>query len=118
MGKMCSNTCIFAVREEVCGFNVYTVFESFNNNCSICSTLLSIPLAGNFQGRNIWSILRFCGYSPVFRAKFGGMVFFGAAKANSPQKFSPQNCVFHQFAKVISRESFPLYGIASSEDGQ
>ena len=88
---MCSNTCIFAAREEVCGFNVYTVF---NNNCIICSTLLSIPLAGNFQGRKIWSVLRFCGYSPVFRVKFGGMVFFGAAKANNPRKFSPQKIVF------------------------
>ena len=29
----------------------------------------------------------------------------------NPRKFSPQNIIFHEFVKVFSLESFPLYGI-------
>jgi len=46
-------------------------------------------IAGNFRGRKLSWISRFCGYS---------------------RKFSPRKLYFHQFAKVFSLESFPLYG--------
>ena len=46
----------------------------------------------------------------VFSTKLGGMVSFGTAKVSNPRKFS---LYFHQFAKVFSRESFPLYGITA-----
>ena len=36
---------------------------------------------------------------------------FGTAKAGNLRKFSPQKLYFHQFAKVFSLESLPLYGI-------
>ena len=39
-----------------------------------------------------------------------GVASFGAGKASNPQKFSPRKSYFHQFAKVFSLESFPLYG--------
>ena len=46
----------------------------------------------------------------VFSAKFGRVVSFCTTKASTPQKFSPRKSCFHQFAKVFSLESFPLYG--------
>jgi len=30
--------------------------------------------------------------------------------------FSTENCIFHQFVKVFSLESFPLYGIKFVQD--
>ena len=41
-----------------------------------------------------------------------GMVSIGVAKASNPrQSFLCKNCIVHQFAKVFSLKSFPLYGI-------
>ena len=45
----------------------------------------------------------------VFSVNFWGIVSFGAAKASNPRK-SP----FHQFAKVSSLKSSPLYSILVS----
>ena len=36
----------------------------------------------------------------VFSAKFGGVAFFGAAKANICENFFHENRIFYQFAKV------------------
>ena len=51
-----------------------------------------------------------CQCAKVFSMKFGGVVFFGTAKASNPQKFSRRKSIFHQSVKVFSLESFPLYG--------
>ena len=45
-----------------------------------------------------------------FLREIWGVVSFGSAKASNLQKFSLQKSYFHQFAKVFSLESFPLYG--------
>ena len=44
----------------------------------------------------------------VFSAKFGNEMFFGTAKLSNLQ-FSLRKCIFHQFVKVLSLESFLLY---------
>ena len=36
---------------------------------------------------------------------------FGAKRASTPRKVFSENHVFHQFAKVFSLKSFPLYSI-------
>ena len=51
-------------------------------------------------------------FTKVFYAKFGGVVSFGAAQQAFRESFLHENCLFHQFAKVFSLESFPLYSIA------
>ena len=47
----------------------------------------------------------------VFSAKFVAMVFFIMAKASNLRTLSLRKSYFHQFAKVLFLESFPLYGI-------
>ena len=46
-----------------------------------------------------------------FLHKIWGVASFGMAKASNPRKFSPRKSYFHQFAKVFSLTSFPLYGM-------
>ena len=49
----------------------------------------------------------------VFFVNFWGMVSFGMAKVSNPRKFFLRKSYFHQFMKVLSLESFPLYGWGS-----
>ena len=65
-------------------------------------------IAGNFQGRKL--ISQFCGYlrkfSPRHLEAWHPLVQQkGAIRAS----FLQENRIFHQFAKVFSIESFPLY---------
>jgi len=46
----------------------------------------------------------------VFSMIFGGVASFGAAKVTIHESFLRKNRIFHQFAKVFSLKSFPLYG--------
>ena len=46
-----------------------------------------------------------------FLCEIWGVASFGTAKTSNPRKFSPRKLYFHQFAKVFSLKSFPLYGI-------
>ena len=63
-------------------------------------------IAGNFRGRKLLQILRFCGY---LLCKIGGMASFSTAKSKQSLKvFFTKNHIFPQFAKVFSFESFPL----------
>ena len=50
-------------------------------------------------------------FAKVFSTKFESEASFGMAKQSNPRKFSLQK--FHQFAKVFSLDSFPLYGITN-----
>ena len=47
-----------------------------------------------------------------------GVASFGMAKVSNPRKFSPRKLYFHQFTKVFSLESFPLYDIQHSNKVQ
>ena len=50
-------------------------------------------------------------FANIFSVKFWGVVPFGAAKARAIRKsFLYENRIFH--LKVVSLESFPLYGIS------
>ena len=59
------------------------------------------------QGRKFRSCVAIC---ESFLRKIG-VVSFSTARASNPQKFSPRKLYFHQFTKVFSLESFPLYGM-------
>ena len=63
-------------------------------------------IEGNFRGRKLSRILRFLGLS----VKIEGHTHMLVVAPNNPRKFSPQISYFHQFAKVFSLVSFPLYG--------
>ena len=65
---------------------------------------------------------KFCGlllFTKVFSAKFGTVAFLGVAKAGSLRRFFPRKLVvfFHQFMKVLSLESFPLYSMSGPHSG-
>ena len=47
-----------------------------------------------------------------FLHEIWGVMSFGAAKASNPQNFFHENRIFHQFAKILSHESFLVYGIS------
>ena len=49
-----------------------------------------------------------CGNSWKFSPQNFGAWHYLAAPASTPRKFSPRKIYFHQFVKVLSRESFPL----------
>ena len=68
-----------------------------------------VPYSRKLLREKFSRISRFCGYTREFSPRNLGVVSFGAAKASNLQKFSPQKSYFHQFAKVFSLESFPLY---------
>ena len=50
-------------------------------------------------------------FAKVFFAKFGGVAPLVLQKRAIHESFLRENRIFHQFAKVFSLESFPLYGI-------
>ena len=52
-------------------------------------------------------------FAKVFSAKFGGMASLARHKRVIRGTFLRGNRIFHQFAKVFSLESFPLYGMQS-----
>ena len=64
-------------------------------------------------------LCEFCGLLPftkIFSVKFGTVAFFGVAK--SAKVFSVKIVVFfHQFTKVLSLESFPLYSMSEPHSG-
>ena len=69
-------------------------------------------IARNFQERKLLRILRFCGYLRKFSLQtdlweWGSLV---QQKWVICESFLCENCIFHQFAKVLSLESFPVYG--------
>ena len=49
-------------------------------------------------------------FAKVFSAKFGGMASLAWHKRAIHESFPRKNRTFHQFMKVFSLESFPLYG--------
>ena len=73
-------------------------------------------IAGNFWGRKLCEFRSFVAIRESFLCEIWGMAFFGAAKASNSQKFIHENCIFHQFAKIFSLESFPLYGMKEKSE--
>ena len=51
-------------------------------------------------------------YVKVFSTKFGAWCPLGLQKRAICESFLRKNHIFHQFVKVFSLESFPLYGIS------
>ena len=51
-------------------------------------------------------------YAKVFSAKFGAWCPLGLQKRAICESFLRKNHIFHQFMKVFSLKSFPLYGIS------
>ena len=65
-------------------------------------------IVGNFQGRKLSWILRFCSYWQKFSPQNFGVWHLLAA--TPVHKSSLRKSYFHQIAKVFSLESFLLYG--------
>ena len=63
-------------------------------------------IVGNFLGRKLSQISRFCGYSRKFM-KYRGVVSLGTAKVNNPWKFSPQKLYFSPIRKSFLPQKFP-----------
>ena len=59
--------------------------------------------------RKLSQILLFCGYSLKFSPQNLGYGVLWYGKSDNLRKFSLRKSDFHQFAKVISIETFPLY---------
>ena len=71
----------------------------------------SVPYSGKLLRQKMFSNSKvLCLFAKVFSTKFGGMVSFGVARVSNSWKFLRENHIFHQFVKVFSLESFPLYG--------
>ena len=70
-----------------------------------------LPYSGKLSREKTFH--KFCSFVAIresFLHEIWGVASFGTAKASNPRKFSPRKSYFHQFAKVFSLESFPLYG--------
>ena len=108
--KQCHcSQCIRFVLKEVQSyqFDVIDTGES-NQKPKYC-------IAENFRGRKLSWILRFCGYSRKFFPWNSGVWRPLAWQQRAiRESFLCENCIFHQFAKVFSLESFPLYGMSWS----
>ena len=108
--KQCHcSQCIRFVLKEVQSyqFDVIDTGES-NQKPKYC-------IAENFRGRKLSWILRFCGYSWKFFPWNSGVWRPLAWQQRAiRESFLCENCIFHQFAKVFSLESFPLYGMSWS----
>ena len=77
----------------------------------ILCTRKKIPHSGKlFEGENFCELRSFVAVHESFLREIWGVASFGVAKTSNPRKFYPQKSYFHQFAKVFSLESFPLYG--------
>ena len=69
-------------------------------------------LAGNFRGRKLSWISRFCSYLRKFSLRnFGACCPLERQKHAIRESFLCDNCIFHQFVKISSLENFPLYGM-------
>ena len=73
-------------------------------------TRVTYRIAGNFQRRKLSQILRFCGCSRKFSPRnLWAWCPLAQHKRAIRKSFLRKNRLFHQFAKVFSLESFPLY---------
>ena len=66
-------------------------------------------ITGNFRGRKLSWISLFCGYLRKFSPQ--NLVAWhplARQKRAIRENFLRENCIFHQFVKVFSLESFPL----------
>jgi len=71
-------------------------------------------IAENFRGRKLLRISRFCGYLWKFSPQnWGAWCPLAQQKRAIRESFLHENRIFHQFAKVFSLESFPLYVITA-----
>ena len=71
-----------------------------------------LPYSGKPSREKTFANFEVSGLSvKVFSMKIDGHTHSLLVASNNPRKFSPQISYFHQFAKVFSLESFPLYGI-------
>ena len=71
---------------------------------------LVVPYTENFQGRKLLQISRFCGYLESFPHEIWGRGVMWRATSEQSASFLRENRIFHQFVKVFSLKSFPLYG--------
>ena len=70
-----------------------------------------IPYSGNLLKTFVNFVVLWL-FAKVFSAKFGGVAYFGVAKAsNLRKKFLSENCIFLPIREIFSLESFPLYGM-------
>ena len=74
-------------------------------------------IAGNFWGRKLLLILRFCDYSWKFSLRNLGAWHYLAAPAGNLQNFFSRKSYFHQFVKVFSCESFSQHGSSLTQVG-
>ena len=87
---------------------------SVHSLCNIvhrCSILCmpSYRIVGNFWGRNFCKCWGLWLFVKVFLRNLRAWRSFGAAKQAICESFLCKNRIFHQFVKVFSLESFPLY---------
>ena len=98
-------------------------FSGFSIGCCINEGVICYQLelrkyciAGNFRGRTFSWILQFCGYLRKFSPQsLGAWHPLERQKQAIRESFLCENCTFHQFVKVFSLESFPLYSTWYSE---
>ena len=105
----------------------YSIKLTLYMSCTIVNSNANIATGNDMKEYRRWTYVPYSGklsrertfmnfavvwlFVKVFSAKFGNEMFFGAAKLSNPQKFSLRKFIFHQFLKVFSLESFPLYSI-------
>ena len=74
--------------------------------------ILNYCIAGNFQERKLSQILRLCDYLRKFSPwNLGAWHPLARQKRTIPESSLCKNHIFHQFAKVISLQSFLLYSM-------
>jgi len=70
-----------------------------------------ILYSGNFWGRKLSRISRFCGYLGKFSLpNLGAWCPLARHEQSTHESFLPKNRIFHQFAEVFSLKIFQLYG--------
>ena len=96
--KTCPHLHTHSIQDE-------TTFVELGRLCSVTQMLhAKYHAAKSFCGTKIQRILWFCGYLQKFSLQ--NLV----STVTNPRMSSPQKSFFHQFVKVVSHESFPLYG--------
>ena len=79
------------------------------------NSILNNQFLRNYRiAKNFREFRSFVAIRESFLCEIWGVASFGVAKASNPWKFSSQRSYFHQFAKVFSLESLPLYGNGSA----
>ena len=77
-----------------------------------CMCEYSILYSGKLSREKTFMNFEVCSYSRKFSLqKWGAWYRLAATPASNVRNVSPQKSSFHQIAKVLSLESFPLYGI-------